>query len=95
MRIDVATIVERDLDDIVRFIARHNPRRARTFVDELRVEFTKIGQNPMSYRLRPEVAPDARLAVYGKYLILFRVEGDLVQIRRVIHGARDLRGRFR
>jgi hypothetical protein len=31
------------------------------------------------------------MAVFGDYVILFRVMGEVVSIRRVVHGARDLK----
>lgn len=90
MRIEVAPIVEADLDEIMAYIARHNPVRAVTFARELRAQFPIIARNPAGYQLRPDIAPGARTAVFGKYLILFRVERGVLYIARVLHGARDL-----
>ena len=33
---------------------------------------------------------DARLAVVGRYLILFRIAGEAVRIERVVFGGRNL-----
>ena len=35
-----------------------------------------------------------RIAVHGKYLIIYRVRNEIVQILRVVHGARDLDALF-
>ena len=91
MRVEVFPRVEPDLDAITRYIAQHNPARAISFVAELRGQFRIIGQNPQIYRLRPEVAPEMRIAPYGNYLILFRIAKDTVEIRRVVHGARSMK----
>lgn len=32
------------------------------------------------------------MAVHGRYLILFEVDGSDVRVLRIVHGARDLRG---
>lgn len=90
MRPAVTSAAERDLSEIAAYIARHNPVRAVTFVEELREEFLRIAHRPEAYRLRPEIGVGARSAVFGQYLILFRVKGDIVQIRRILHGARDI-----
>jgi plasmid stabilization system protein ParE len=50
----------------------------------------EIAKQPSLYRLRPELGKDARLAVMGQYVILFRVRSSAVRIERVVHGSRDL-----
>jgi hypothetical protein len=39
---------------------------------------------------RPELGPEARSIVVGRYLILYRVGPDSVDIVRIVHGAGDL-----
>jgi toxin ParE1/3/4 len=43
---------------------------------------------------RPDIAPDARAFVVGRYLVLCRLVDDGIEIIRVVHGARDLPGIF-
>lgn len=45
-----------DLEGIGDYIARDNPRRAASYVADLRHQCVKIAGNPAGYRLRPEVA---------------------------------------
>lgn len=90
MRLTVAPAVERDLIDIGDYIARDSPIRATSFLRELREEFHEIAQHPFAYEARPDIAPGIRVAVFGRYLILFRIGESSVSIRRVLHGARDL-----
>jgi toxin ParE1/3/4 len=59
-------------------------------VREIRVQCQQLGESPMLYRLRPEIAPEARLAAVQRYVILFRIADDVVRVERVVHGARDL-----
>jgi plasmid stabilization system protein ParE len=42
------------------------------------------------YQLRPDVGEDARVAVVGRYVILFRLDDKAVRIERVVFGGRDL-----
>ena len=64
-----------------------------TFVDELEAQCAAVARAPRSYPAREDFAPGLRMAVHGRYLVLFRelVSKDAVRIERVLHGARDLR----
>jgi toxin ParE1/3/4 len=90
MRVFYSQDVEGDLDAIAEYIAADNPRRAVSFLQEIHAEIGRIGQSPLIYQLRPDIGPDARLAVVGRYVILFRVAEAVVYIERVVWGGRDL-----
>jgi len=82
--------VEGDLDAIAEYIAADSPRRAVSFIREVYAAIERIGEGPLLYRLRPDIGPDARLAVVGRYVVLFRFAKDVVYIERVVYGGRDL-----
>lgn len=90
MLLFIKPLAEQDLEAIGDFIARDNPARAVTFVRELREHCKRIASNPLGYRERPELAPGLRSCAHGNYVIFFDVLPDLVEIVRVLHGARDL-----
>ena len=90
MRVDHSLEVERDLEEIADYIAADNPRRAVSFIREIRAEIDRIGQGPMLYQLRPDIGPDARLAVVGRYVVLFWIDDEIVRIERVVQGNRIL-----
>jgi len=50
----------------------------------------EIAKRPEIYRLRPEIGAEARLAIMGNYVILFRIRPDAARIERVVHGSRNL-----
>jgi len=79
-----------DLDAIAEYIAADNPRRAVSFLREIDAAIQRIGESPLLYQLRLDIGPDARLAVVGRYVILFRTANDVVYIERIVYGARDL-----
>lgn len=81
---------EADLENIADYIASDNPARAATFVAELREKAEAIGHMPHAYPPRPDLGPDFRTAIYGRYLIVFRDLPEAVYVLRVVHGARDL-----
>jgi toxin ParE1/3/4 len=83
---------ESDLDEIALFIAADNPRRALSFVAELREHCFTVAKQPMAYPLREEYGAGVRLTLLGKYLIFHAVRDDALVIERIVHGARHREG---
>ena len=94
MRLEVKAEAQSDLRDIAAYIARDNPSRAISFVDELIETMWKVAERPLSFPARDEWRSNLRAARHGSYYIVFQVVGDLVEIVRVLHGARDIEGLF-
>jgi toxin ParE1/3/4 len=92
MRTVLAALAEADIEEIGDFIAQDNPRRAVTFVRELREQCAKLGPQPGLGAARPEFGEGIRLWPHGRYVILYSVRDDHVLVERVLHGARDLDG---
>ena len=90
MRIEVSSLVEGDLDAIADYIAQDNPRRALSFLREIREQILALGHRPLRFRLRTELAEDARLALVGRYGILFSIRDDAVRVERVVYCTSDL-----
>ena len=81
---------ESDLEEIGDFIARDNPRRAVTFIDELIELCELIGRSPDAFQSLPNLGPGIRRAVHGRYAIFYTVHAREVRIERVLHGARSV-----
>lgn len=79
-----------DLRAIGAYIARDDPARARSFVNELRTRAAQAAERPLSFPARDDLAPGLRAILHGRYLIFFRELPDEVRVERLIHGARDL-----
>jgi toxin ParE1/3/4 len=79
-----------DLEEIGDYIARDNPARAITFVDELRIHCFRIAATPTADPAREDLAPGLRMAIHGRYLIFFRENAERVRIERILHSARRL-----
>lgn len=90
MRLELSRFIEGDLDDIAHYIAQDNPRRAVTFIQDIRAKFETVRRTPLIYQLRPDIGDQARMATVGNYAILFRVVDETVRIERVTYGGRDL-----
>ena len=81
-----------DLEEIADYISRDNPTRAASFVAELETKCRAVAETPELYPARTDLAAGLRMAVHGRYLILYRdlTDENAVRIERVVHGARDL-----
>ncbi|OZA32232.1 MAG: plasmid stabilization protein [Novosphingobium sp. 17-62-9] len=88
MIVHLSAEAERDLEAIGDHIARDNPLRALTFLQELRLKCLGLAQMPDRFPLVPryEVA-GVRRRVHGDYLIFYRVETDKVVVLHILHGA--------
>ncbi len=94
MQLILTPLAERDLESIGDYIAKDSPRRALSFVTELRVQCAKVAASPQAYCQRPELGEPVRSCAYGNYVIFFAEDGGLVRIIRVLHGAMDIQARF-
>ena len=90
-RLDYLPRAERDLDHIKDYIARDNPRRALSFIRELRQACERLADHPRMGRARPELRPRLRSLPHGNYVIFYEPLRDGVRIVRILHGARDAR----
>ena len=82
-----------NLVDIEEFIARDSVERAVRFVDAL-IDQTEtiLADNPRSGRTVPEIGnPDIRELIYRGYRIVYRLNGDRIEILTVFEGHRLLR----
>jgi toxin ParE1/3/4 len=81
---------EKDIDEILLFIANDNIDAAITFNERLISRFELLADNAKIGRERPELKEDLRSFPEGNYLIFYREWSGIVAIVRVLHGARDL-----
>jgi toxin ParE1/3/4 len=81
---------EADLEAIGDWIAQDNPSRAISFVQDIRRACLSLADTP---RISPLVSGfedrGIRRRTYRGYLIFHRLVGDVIEIMRIIHGARD------
>ena len=77
------------------YIARDNPTRALTFVQELEALARRVAANPGHFPARDDIEPGLRIAVLGRYKLICLERPDAVRIVRVLHSARDLRAALR
>ena len=81
-----------DLEEIADYIARDNPGRAVSFLAELEAKCRAVAASPELYPSRADLVPGLRMAVHGRYLVLYRdlADENTVRVERVLHSARNL-----
>jgi toxin ParE1/3/4 len=89
--IHVSTRAHLDLREIWLDIADYSPSVADDFLDRIWERIETLSIFPERGIPRPDLAANARIVIVGKYLIMFDVNEYNVTIKRVIHGAMDLR----
>ena len=90
MRLVYLPSADDDILDIFVTVALDNEPVAHRFVDRLRTAILRLADYPESAPARDDIAPGMRGLVFGRYLALYRINGDRVEIVRVRHGMRDL-----
>jgi toxin ParE1/3/4 len=94
MKIIISPLAEIDIEQIGDYIAQDNPRRALSYIKELRKQCTKIATFPQAYRLRSELGAGIRSCAYGNYVIFFQINDNELHIVRILHGAMDIESKF-
>lgn len=90
MKVRFTTEARTDLQLIGDYIAKDNPFRALSFVDELEQKCLTIAASTKAFPLIPRYEKHGiRRRVHGSYLIFYRVEAEQVVIVHVLHGATD------
>ncbi|ODV41265.1 plasmid stabilization protein [Cupriavidus sp. UYMMa02A] len=93
MVVRLTPLAETELEAIADYIARDNPRRALSFVQELRDRCLSLADMPLAFPLVPRYEDRGiRHRVHGNYQIFYRVMGDppaRIDVLHVLHSARN------
>lgn len=85
-----STFAKLDLEEIADYIARDNPRRAVSYIGEIRERCRNIVTFPEAPPLRGEFGAGIRVIPFGRYLIFYTVHSETVRIERILSGSRLL-----
>lgn len=87
MNVQITTEAEDDLERIGDYIAQDNPRRALSFIAELRDKCIGLAEMYEAFPLVPRYG--LRRRVHGNYVIFYKVETDRIVVIHVLNGAMD------
>jgi toxin ParE1/3/4 len=75
---------------IGRWIKLDNPARAERFVSEIYDRCQSLSDMPKAFPLVPRWEEQGiRRRPYGDYLIFYRINGEMIDVLHIMHGARD------
>ena len=89
-RVVVQPRAQADLDEIWTYVAERNRPAADSLSDRIVEKCEMLGRQPMIGESAGHISPALRRVVEGNYVIYYEIEADVVYIRRVLHGARDI-----
>eukprot|EP01039_Chlorochromonas_danica_P013078 gene13078-15094_t len=82
--------LEKKYKKLANHIAAESPRRAFSFISELRSAVLSLATFPNAYPLLPRFERHGvRRKTYGDYLIFYIVEPNRLVILHILHGAQD------
>ena len=92
MRVVVAPSARDDILRIWSYIARDNESAADSVVERCYTTFNLLASNPLAGESCDEFGKGLRHIFVGAYVIFYQVQHEQgeVQVKAVIHGARDL-----
>jgi toxin ParE1/3/4 len=61
------------------------------YLRSLWAKFRQMLETPERFRRREDLFKGCRLAAEGRHVILFCIEGETLQIARILHSAMDLK----
>lgn len=79
-----------DFAEIWSYIAEDSEKHADRFASRLDQALKRLATRPAIGRARPELYPDLRSFVFGKYVVFYIPLTDGIDVIRVLHGARDV-----
>jgi toxin ParE1/3/4 len=91
-RLVISPAAEKDLSDILEYIARDKPEAAVNWVAKIRRTFKVVADNPEIGERRPEFkTSNFRSTLVGRYVVIYRPITDGIENARITSGARDIR----
>lgn len=90
MKVIISDAAYTELLKIARWIKLDNPSRAERFVSEIYDRCQNLRDMPKAFPLVPRWEEQGiRRRPFGDYLIFYRINGDVIDVLHIMHGARD------
>jgi toxin ParE1/3/4 len=90
MKIILSPSAVRDLQFISDYTLRNwGAEQEQRYLNGLWEKLAAIQSNPSSFRLREDLVKGCRSTRHGQHVLFFAVQGQMLQIIRILHGAMD------
>jgi toxin ParE1/3/4 len=91
MRLRLSKLAYADLESVyVYTVDRWGVEQAEDYLHKLWDSLEAIKASPERFRLREAIYPGCRICISGRHAILYRVQGQSVEVARILHGSMDL-----
>lgn len=83
---------ERDYFQIIDYLIEKSPKAAEKFAEKFIKTLERLKRSPFFGKIPNDKelrVKGYRMAILGKYLVFYLVRDTIVEVRRIIHGARD------
>lgn len=93
----ITASAEKDLDGIIRYIMVElcNPQAAEHVLNEIGKAYAVLAESPMIYaECRQPILKGYRKVPFIRYLLIFRIEGDIVYVERFFSDLEDYAGKL-
>lgn len=94
MKITRTAQAQEDLIGIWAHVAADSPAAADRLLDEIDARINLLARFPEMGVARDDLRAGMRVLVFNAYVVLYRLAHKGVEIVRIVHGRRDLRGLF-
>ena len=92
MTLDFTKAAVADLQSIRYYtLETWGPEQESVYLDSMWNRFEEILADSERWRRREDLFPGCQIAAQGKHVILFRIEGKVIQIVRILHSAMDFK----
>jgi toxin ParE1/3/4 len=89
-RLVFTPLAEADLGEILAYIAEQRPLTAVAVIVRIREKCELLASQPLIGQERPEFPGNYRSFPVDRWVIFYRIQPHVVEIHRIIDGARDL-----
>ena len=89
-RVRLSRTAREDIGQIWNYLAVENLQAADRLLHRLDARFLVLFQFPETGVARPDIDQTARMLIEHPYISFYRILPDLIQIIRILHGARDI-----
>jgi toxin ParE1/3/4 len=79
-----------DLWSIIDYLSDNNPNAAYRVVDRLEERWALLVTQPRSGKPRADLGSGLREVIVAEYLSIYRLDGDDIEIIRILHGRRNI-----
>lgn len=92
MTLDFTPAAVSDLRTIRAYtLERWGLKQEEIYLDGLWDKFEELLADPGKWRARADLFPGCQIAAQGRHVILFRIQGETLQIVRILHSSMDFR----